>query len=97
MHKHIVSHPLPDEATEESSLCAPLRSISWKAASRLGLKWLGGGGAHDSTPHDFTHGRVKWRLAVHHLFLVQNIKSFNVPLDLNNVIERPHWVLTILE
>jgi hypothetical protein len=64
-----------------------------KAASRLSLiwlgiggEWLGGGGAHDSTPHDSTQGQAEQRSTVHQLpfssTYEHNFTSFRVELDL---------------
>ncbi len=58
MITHIVQHLLPDVA--KVYLLDVLQGPStWKAANRLGFKWLGWGEAYDPTPHDFTHGQAK--------------------------------------
>jgi hypothetical protein len=55
---HIVQHLGPDVAMFRSILLKSCYS-RW-----LSLKWLGQW-PHDSTSHDFTHGRAKYRLVIH--------------------------------
>ncbi len=58
MLTHIVWHLLPDVATVESSWVLYSGPFPWRAAIRLGLKWLGSG-----------RGEVRVHMASFHVIL----------------------------
>ncbi len=59
MLTHIVQHLLPDVVTVYLLGVLHTGPTTWKAALDWALSDLGGGGAYDSTPHDFTNSRAK--------------------------------------
>jgi hypothetical protein len=49
--------------------CEAASRMSLNLLGQGGLSGLDGGGAHDSTPHNSTQGRVEQRSAAHRLLL----------------------------